>query len=194
MRGGAIGAQRGVQANKYQRKRALRGKRDVFLSHLAANCNVEGAAAAAGTPLNTLYRWRRTDADFAGYWAEAVAIGYEMLEMRLIAHALAGKDAAELDAVADMPVEPVNVELAIRLLSLQQRNKVGKGTPGAPRKIVTPEEVDARLIAKLDALAERKMGAERKMVAARKAEAQALLAPSDAAVRVIEHHGKVEAA
>lgn len=139
-------------------KRSRARQREAFLSHFAANCNVTAAAAAAGVTPNTLYRWRRDEPDFAEAWAEALAMGYQMLEARLVAHALAGTPGEELDGVEDIAAAPIHVELALKLMSVQ-RHSAMKGFPGRPRKQVPREEMLKVLLARLDLIERRKRAA-----------------------------------
>ena len=109
-------------------------KRAAFLDMLAMTCNVRAAAAAAagGVFVQTAYRWRRRDMDFAAAWSEALALGYETLEMALVGHAL------------------VAVELAIRLLT---RHRDAPGKPkrfsGSKRVYADQDDSDRAILAKL---------------------------------------------
>lgn len=153
-----MGARPGVRATRRQRGMSLRNRRQAFLGHFAANCNVEAAAAAAGVPVSTLYGWRRTDADFAADWIEALTLGYQLLEARLIAHALAGRDDGSIDGIAGTPVAPVNVDLAFKLMGLQ-RHGTTKGFPGRPRKTVQRDEAMGIFLKRLEQIERRKAAA-----------------------------------
>jgi hypothetical protein len=134
---------------------SLRNRRQVFLGHFAGNCNITAAAAAAGIPLSTLYSWRRTEADFAAEWNEALTMGYQMLEARLIAHALAGGDGTALDAIPDTPIEPVNVDLALKLMG-RQRYGTTQGFAGRPPKVVPRDEALRIFLKRLEQIEARK--------------------------------------
>ena len=64
--------------------RAPKGWQDVFLGELAQSSNVSGAARKAGVDSSTVYKARRTEPDFYRAWQEALAEGYDNLEMDLL--------------------------------------------------------------------------------------------------------------
>lgn len=140
---------------------ALAGRRETFLSHFAANCNVTAAANAAGVPVSTLYRWRRDDADFAEEWGQALAMGYQLLEARLVAHALAGEQHGDVTGIAELNAAPVPVELALRLMGLQRHSKT-RGFAGRPLKTMPREDMLKVLLARIEMIEQRKrIAAER---------------------------------
>ncbi|QJB69387.1 hypothetical protein [Parasphingorhabdus halotolerans] len=61
-----------------------------FLEHLATTSHVANSAKAAGIPDSTLYNWRKNDPEFCGAWMEALAAGYELLELELLQRARGG--------------------------------------------------------------------------------------------------------
>lgn len=181
---GVKGARAGVRANAADRARSLAQRRETFLAHFAANCSVKDAAAVAGVPTDTLYLWRRTEAEFADAWRAALTAGYETLEARLLEHALAGgaRDAdTMLDGVAGSRIEPLNIELALKLLAAHRagkREQVRRGRP--PVTPVTREAMMEELLRRLDVIERRKRDQ-----AARRVAKGAGAGP--AAGRVIEH-------
>lgn len=154
---GEAGARKGVRTTRVQRVRDLGQRRARFIDHLGIHCNVQAAAAAAGVRRDTVYRWRTTDAAFADAWADALAAGYEMLEMRLIAHALAGTGDADGDGGAEMP--PLDTDLAMKLLGMHRQ---ARGKPGGrePMRFATREETDRVLLARLAAIEQRRAAAQ----------------------------------
>jgi hypothetical protein len=52
-----------------------RGGKETFLENLAANCNLEMSAKAAGVAVNTVYAHRIKDREFAGKWWLALERG-----------------------------------------------------------------------------------------------------------------------
>lgn len=133
-------------------------KREAFLDHLAVNCNVSAAAAAIDVHRNSVMVLRRRDPEFAAAWHEAIQLGYDMLETRLLAHALAGgadKADAVLDGIGETPVEPVNVEMAHRLLT-SLRHAKNKPHQRTPMRYATRDETDKVLLAKLAQLSKRR--------------------------------------
>jgi hypothetical protein len=113
------GNRRRVQVRKAPRVRFGAARRQVFLDHLAACCNVKRAAAAAGVGVSTVYGTRRRDPVFAQQWAEAIEIGYATLEAMMIERAAAGGHYVP----GDTPVpgaETIDSGLALELLKLHR--------------------------------------------------------------------------
>ena len=130
-------------------------RRRRFLDHLAATCNVSEAATVAGLPKSDLYHRRRREPAFAAEWAEAVALGYAMLETRLLGHALAGGG----EKIAQDGAFPaIEVSVAMKLLAAH-RDASAPMRGGRALRHVTPQETDAALMKAL-AAAERKLGLE----------------------------------
>jgi len=80
-----------------------------FLETLAETSNVRESARRHGLNSTTLYRRRRKDADFQRRWSEALAEGYEELEMEMLARARFG-----VIKTADSPA--YNDQVSLRLL------------------------------------------------------------------------------
>ncbi|WP_343520258.1 hypothetical protein [Sphingomonas sp.] len=123
--------------------------RAAFLDHLAATCNVSRAAAAAGVFPATVYAARRRDPEFAAQWEEALALGYQMLETRLVGHVLEGRRRDEQVEGGD-PGDSggIDFEAALRLLS-QHRTAQGKPHKGRQPQFAAPEETDKMLLKRL---------------------------------------------
>lgn len=130
--------------------------REAFLDHLAATCNVAQSAAVIGVDPASVYALRRRDPKFADQWHAALALGYEMLEIQLVGHALAGDEGPMLTNGAVTAMGPTSVDLAMRLLTLH-RDANGKPRRGGPqRRRATPEDTDRVLMAKLAAIEARR--------------------------------------
>jgi len=128
-----------------------KAKRRGFLDHLAATCDVKASAAAIGVDPASVYYLRRRDAAFAAEWAEALLLGYQMLETRLVGHALAGRGTAE--AMPRDGLDPIDAHLALTLLAAHRNALAGVPHKGGPRlKRATEEETNAALMKKLDAI------------------------------------------
>ncbi|MDG2534493.1 hypothetical protein P6144_12595 [Sphingomonas sp. HITSZ_GF] len=123
-------------------------KRDTFLDHLAGTCNVREAAALAGMTAPSVYHLRRKDEDFAEEWHKALLVGYEMLETELLGHVLAGGG----DTIARADGRMIDVEKAIRLLGLHRTSLQGKWKGGPKLRRARPEDTDAAILRKLDAI------------------------------------------
>ena len=66
------------------RSRASKDWQDTFLGELAQTSNVAGAARKAGVDSSTVYKTRRSEPEFYRAWQEALAEGYDNLEMDLL--------------------------------------------------------------------------------------------------------------
>lgn len=166
------GCRRPIQMRRVPKTGWTKAKRTIFLGVLAESCNVVKAVRAAGMTPSGVYQLRKRDPAFAALWAEAMEIGYERLEMALLAHALIGVNAIDIgeaiDAAADAeqadtardagPVDSAAVQLAMALLTKHRQGVDGKSVTKRGRR-PTPEETDAALKKQLDALA-RKLRAD----------------------------------
>jgi len=76
--------------NPRQQRNAKRKRR--FLAELARSSNVAQSAKKANVPVSTVYDWRAKDPVFRGEWMEALAEGYELLEMEMLQRARDGVD------------------------------------------------------------------------------------------------------
>lgn len=138
-------------------------RRVAFLDHLAATCNIAQSAKAVGSSASGAYALRRRDAAFAEQWREAIDLGYELLETKVLAFALGQRDDGSMigdpGAVAAAPIDP---DAAIRLVRQHQAMRAAGAPHHASRrtpfafKHVTIEEVREALLAKLEARARRR--------------------------------------
>lgn len=64
---------------------------DIFINNLAETSNVKAAADAASVSQTLVYKKRRIDTDFARRWYEALAEGYDRLEMDLLERLRTGR-------------------------------------------------------------------------------------------------------
>jgi hypothetical protein len=76
--------------NPRQQRNADRKRR--FLAELAKTSNVARSAKKAHVGVSTVYDWRAKDPVFRGDWMEALAAGYELLEMEMLQRAREGVD------------------------------------------------------------------------------------------------------
>jgi hypothetical protein len=170
--GGSIsGGSGGVgELPRRRRQRWSAERRAAFLDHLAASCNITDSAAAVGFSVGSAYQLRSSDPAFAAGWDEALASGYQVLETRLLGHALrgvAGEGPGEAaggehtvtnGAVRGMA--PLTMDLGLRLLSFRASKLAGRGRErGAPPQRAGREELEKAILDKLDAI-ERHRGHE----------------------------------
>ncbi|MEG3089128.1 hypothetical protein [Sphingomonas sp. PB4P5] len=150
---------RSMQVRAVRKDGWTKAKRTIFLSTLAASCNVVAAARAAGMATWSVHKLRKRDGEFAVLWHEALEAGYERLESELLARALgqaSSGDNPSRDEIAVPPddLAPFDLALAIQVLKLRadlgrDRRKTKARQPVAK----TQAEVDAALLKRLDALA-----------------------------------------
>ena len=121
---------------------------EVFLDCLAATCSVTLACEQADVAPTTVYRQRRTRADFALKWQAALEQGYAKLEMGLVEAAnrtLSGEVAREPVVVAAM-----SAETALKVLQAHRAAVTGQGKRGgwqAPS--LTLEQVQDGILRKI---------------------------------------------
>ena len=87
-----------------------RGWRNCFFEALAETSNVTASAARANVPVQTVYKLRRTEAEFANKWRAALLEGYDHLEMELLGY-LRDPD----------PKRKMEVAAALRLLAAHRQ-------------------------------------------------------------------------
>jgi hypothetical protein len=123
-----------------------------FLDHLAASCCIAQAAAEVGVMPESVYYLRRKDKRFAAGWAEALEMGYEVLEIRLVGHALTGGGPAVGNGPAAAPV--IDKDLALTLLTRHRGRATGtEKAAGRTARVASPEEVQASIMKKLARIA-----------------------------------------
>ena len=171
-----MGAGAGGKAGRLQVRKAARGgwtpaKRAAFLEHLAATCNIAASARAVGMAPRGAHALKKRDAVFAADWAAAIEAAYETLEARLLAYALGdaegeseaeaeGAPEAESGRVADGDAEAelrgahFDPRVAVQALGFRRRDAAAGGR-GPSCKRATIAEVEAALVARLDAIARR---------------------------------------
>jgi hypothetical protein len=69
-----------------------RAKEEAYVNALAETCNFTAAAAAAGVSTGSAWKRRKTNAAFRASCREAVAAGYQRLELALLDRALNGSE------------------------------------------------------------------------------------------------------
>lgn len=149
-------------------------RRATFLEVLGQTCNVTTAARAVGLQPKSARALKKRDGEFARLWAEAIEDGVERLREELLASQLdqvpSGDNPTEAElaevqeAVPEVAFDPVT---AIKVL--QAHGGFGDRRVKQART-TTQADVDAALMARLEALALQKERAAARL-AARKAEA-----------------------
>jgi hypothetical protein len=125
------------QAQRMRRNQFSRERKEVFLAHFAATCDVTASAAAAGVCESTVYAHRRSDPAFAAAWDEALEQGYARLEAEAVAQRIKAMEALkvrlgkEVAAATDADAA-AEFERVMQLLREHKRGAAGAKKGGAP--------------------------------------------------------------
>lgn len=151
----AAGNQRRRQIRRVKEIGWTSEKRQRFLDTLAVTCNVHIACAETGMSKAGVYQLRRRDPEFAGLWRDALLMGYDRLEERLLRAAGAGVNDVEFGG-GDAPETPFDAELALTLLRAHRPTVEGRRKRrGGEIHRMSREEAEAALSKRLDALEKR---------------------------------------
>lgn len=138
-------------------------KFDRFIAELAETSNVTGAAAAAGVTPSQVYKRRRTYPDFARRWFEALAEGYDNLEMELLGRLRAGENADGGGGVK------FDTATALRCLTAHRESVAReKGRRTLAAEVTTIAAINA----KIDAMRQKQEDNRRAIAAARRSRAK----------------------
>ncbi len=141
---------RAVQKRRNGRRHLFdRKKKEIFLEHLAASCNVTASAQAAGVNLATPYVHRMKDRDFAEKWWLALEQGAaKLVALRLQREV---EKAEQLTLEGAMPPDERTVIDLVKLLAQMRevsRELAGeKGRTGRPVEVASIDE-SCRALAK----------------------------------------------
>ncbi|PHR13576.1 MAG: hypothetical protein COA41_17935 [Sphingopyxis sp.] len=118
-----------------------------FLSKLATSSHVANSAAAAGVAVSTVYKWRERDPEFFRAWMQALAAGYELLEMDLLDRARNGVEKPVFHEGKQVAMvrqfrDGIGVKLLLAHKEMVALARVAEGQ-------INPEEVRASLDRKL---------------------------------------------
>ena len=144
--------------HKRRRRHAYFGRerRQAFLEHLAATCNVAASAEAAGISHSCVYAARMRDAGFRADWAAAVEQGYARLEVELLARAARERPPVRGAKAVEGPDArgEIDWDKAMDLLRHHQRGVLTgerRGSGGIAQRLPI-EALAERMIRKLRAL------------------------------------------
>ncbi len=152
------GDNRPVQVRKVQQWEFTEAKKQVFLDHLAGCSNVTHSAAAAGVSVKTVNNHRLKDPLFAQRCGEALGVGYDNLELALVAAAArSGRYEPGPDADSAPGPESLDQNLALHLLRLRHMPLGQRGGQGnsPPLRRASEKELNAAILVQLDVLARR---------------------------------------
>ena len=131
-----------------------------FLAHLGETSNVTAAAEAAGISVGHVYKSRREKPEFARAWFDALAEGYDNLEMELLQHLRAGKEEGAAAARGKF-----DAATAFRCLAAHRESVAReKGRRTLAEEVATIESINE----KIDRLRLNEKSAARAIAAARK--------------------------
>ena len=127
-------------------------RRERFLDHVAATCNVRAATEAVGLSQSSVYALRRRDPAFAAQWRMALLAGYDRLEEMLVSKAISVLEGVAVGDPDTVVCGAISVEQAIKLLD--RHRSIVKGGSGhrEQRYRATQAETDAMLIARIKAM------------------------------------------
>lgn len=127
------------------RKRPPANWRKRFIAHLGETSNVSAAAQAAGISASHVYALRRTDAAFARQWFDALAEGYDNLEMELLEHLRSAGE--EADGAARAPARrKFDAATAFRCLAAHRDNVAReKGRRTLDQEVATIAAINAKI-------------------------------------------------
>ena len=162
------GGRRGLVVRRQARDRLVRvrkkqvefdrERKQAFLDHFAGSCNLEAAARAAGISVSPVYRALAGDPAFADGFAEALAIGYRLLEAEELRQQRAGQAKYRIDPAVDPAGRAESFGRTMQLLGEYHRGlgKIGRRpTDRRLPRVATNAEVSAALETRLKAFYER---------------------------------------
>lgn len=135
----AVQNKRALQLQKTRRVKFTPARRETFLAHFAATGDETAAAAKAHVSVDSVYRLRKRDPDFAAAWQDALEAAVSRLDAELVRQRLAAVERmrAAVEAGAAAAVDPehaIEFERALKLLQRFDRRARGSATPG-PRTV-----------------------------------------------------------
>ncbi|HEY0270665.1 MAG TPA: hypothetical protein VGC10_06720 [Sphingomonas sp.] len=92
-------------------------RRSLFLQTLALTSNVAESERKAGMAPGSAYRERRRSTEFRAAWGEALAEGYDRLELNLLERAIAGVSKRTTKTAAGQVTEEFSDRLGMALLT-----------------------------------------------------------------------------
>ena len=112
-----------------------------FIAALGETSNVTAAAEAAGISLSQVYKLRREDPVFARRWFDALAEGYDNLEMELLQHLRGGEEGEGSGAK-----KKFDVATAFRCLAAHRESVAkGKGRRTLADEVATIEAINRKI-------------------------------------------------
>ena len=116
-----------------------------FLAHLGETSNVSAAAQAARISTSHVYALRRTNPAFARQWFDALAEGYDNLEMELLQH-LRSSGEEEDGAAKAAPRKKFDAATAFRCLAAHRDNVAReKGRRTLDHEVATIAAINAKI-------------------------------------------------
>jgi hypothetical protein len=113
-----------------------------FLAHLGETSNIAAAARHARVPVRIVYKHRRADPVFRAKWFEALAEGYDNLEMELLQHLRA----IESEDAPPPPRGKFDTATAFRCLAAHRESVLReKGRRSLAEEVATIESINAKI-------------------------------------------------
>jgi hypothetical protein len=139
---------------------ARKNWKSIFINELAESSNVKAACEAAVISQSLAYKARRADPDFARQWFEALAEGYDKLEMDLLLRLREGR-LEDVDAEGNK--RKFDIGTAFRCLTAHRETVAReKGRQQLADEAVTLQSINAKIDAlRANEVRARKLGAKR---------------------------------
>lgn len=116
---------------------------DIFIGELSETSNVKAAAEAANVSQTLVYKKRRADPDFARRWYEALAEGYDSLEMELLERLRTGRLE---DTDADGTTRKFDIGTAFRCIAAHRESVAReKGRRTLGDEVATMKAINAKI-------------------------------------------------
>jgi len=116
---------------------------ELFINELAESSNVKAAAGAASVSQSHVYKYRRTDPDFARRWYDALAEGYDSLERELLERLRTGRLE---DTDADGTMRKFDIGTAFRCIAAHRETVAReKGRRSLANEVATMKAINAKI-------------------------------------------------
>ena len=156
------GNNRKMQVRRAERRELFgKARKECFLEHLAANCNVAMSAEAAGVAVGTVYAHRMKDREFAHMWWLALEQGAAKLVALRLQREVERAEALHVEG-AMAPDERTAMDLLKLMTQLREHSRglAGQNSKGARPQLASVDETCKALAKRLRAFGVREFARE----------------------------------